>query len=375
MDNGLCLRALTSADSNVGIVKALLISGQCPYNIHQRNSLREAGVDAEIFEDWGIHLSDHLDAILAHAPDVVHLQWPESICRHRDLPEEQILKEFATTLPKFREAGIAVFWTMHNLLPHDRGKETFWREVYLLFAQHCDVCCHHSEWGKQRVLETYHFPHASHVVLRHGYFHEDIFPSAPKEEARQRLNLPDDASVFLNVGAIRPDKQIAELLDAFTGRTNEVLVLAGAASGQYAAQQIERASTMDNVIIHAGYTDDETVCLLANAADCFLFMQGDCHLTSGAPHLSQAHQLPQITLDYPYAREVLGDAAIYIPANNQRFEKLGQLLDSLNREQLAHCREMILQRRRLWHWSVIAAETKQAYEDAVRQVKSKSART
>ncbi|WP_309382464.1 hypothetical protein [Cerasicoccus frondis] len=348
-------------------MKSLLISGRCPYNIHQRNSLREVGVDVEIYEDWGIHLPDHVDAILAREPDVVHLQWPESLCRHKQLSESQILADFEAALPRFRQAGVSVFWTMHNLLPHDRDRETFWRKVYQLFADHCDVCCHHSAWGMQRVKETYRFPYARHVVLRHGYFHEDVFPGGGKIEARSRLALPTEATIFLNVGAIRPDKQIAELLDCFAGRTNEVLMLAGVSNGDYAQQQVRRARSLDNVIISEGFVDDETVSLMANAADCFVFMQGDCHLTSGAPHMSQAHLLPQITLDYPYAREVLGDAALYIPADQNRFARLSKMLDSLDREAITVCREAILHSRRLWHWSVIAEETKHCYFEASQQ--------
>ncbi|WP_269537959.1 glycosyltransferase [Cerasicoccus fimbriatus] len=346
-------------------MKSLLISGRCPYNNHQENSLQEAGVDARIYENWGIHLPEHLDAILDEQPDIVHLQWPESVCRHQEIAPEEILNAFPDVLGRLRTAGIKLFWTMHNLLPHDRAKADFWRRFYQLFADHCDVCCHHSEWGKSVALDAYVYPRAQHVVLRHGYFHQDVFPAVEKSKARQELGLPSDARIFLNVGSLRPDKQVAEIIDVFEGR-QDVLLLAGSANSDYAKQQIARAESLSNVVIHPGFIDDQQVSLMANAADCFLFMQGDHHLTSGAPHLSQAYLLPQITLDFPYAREVLGEGAVYIESSERRFERLASTLDALDTSQLNHVVQSVKSSRRLWHWSVIAEETRAAYLQALR---------
>lgn len=349
--------------NNCGI-KSLLISGRCPYNHHQCASLRDLGVDAVIYENWGIHLPHHLDAILAAEPQIVHLQWPESVTSLKDLSEEQILDDFAVALPRLRESGAKLFWQMHNLLPHDRSRAAFWSKLYQLFADHCDVCCHHSEWGRGQVLATYNFPHARHAILRHGYFHRDVFPAVKKAEARERLGLPATATIYLNVGSLRPDKHIAELLDSFEGR-KEWLVLAGMDSGEYGQAQAARGESMSNVVVHRGFIDDDKVSLLANSADAFLFMQGQNHLTSGAPHLSQMHLLPQITLDYPYAREVLGEDAVYIQAGGDSFAQLADQLDNLDPSQLSHMADNIRKTRAPWHWPTIGRVTKNEYVAAL----------
>lgn len=346
-------------------MKSLIVTGRCPYQLHQRDSIRAVGVDAEIYKNWGIHLPDHVDAILALEPDILHLQWPESLVGiNKERDKATILADFAEVLPRLRQAGVKLFWVMHNLLPHNRQDEGLWPQLYQLFADHVDVCCHHSACGEKIVRETYNFAHADHVILRHGFFHDDVHPALPKQEAREKLGLPQDKTIYLNVGSLRPDKQIAELLDCFEGRETWI-ALAGIVQGEYGAVQADRADAMPNAIVHRGYTDNETVSLLANAADCFVFMQGKHHLTSGAPHLSQAHLLPQITLDYPYAREVMGNDAIYIPANEQRFERLKAATEQLQPEQLAEFAKNLGTSRQPWRWDVIARDTLRAYETAL----------
>lgn len=348
------------------MLKSLLVTGRCPYNLYQESSLREAGVDAEIFMNWGIYLPEHVDEILAKEPGIIHLQWPESLAGMR--PAEEIdLVEFAECLTRLKSRGAKLFWAMHNLLPHDRGKAEFWHELYQVFADHCDVCCHHSEVGREQVLRTYRFEKSRHVILRHGYFEHDVHPPVERALAREQLGLPQDATIYLNVGALRPDKKTSELIECFAKRDHEkeFMVFAGGAGSDYGKAMLERAEAVPNVIIHNGYIPNETVSLLANAADAFLFLHGENHLTSGGPHLSQAHLLPQITVDYPYAREVLGDLAVYIPPEGDRSAALARVLDDLDPTKLRHLRDLLKYQREPWDWSRIGQQTRQAYETSL----------
>lgn len=346
-------------------MKSLIATGRCPYQLHQRDSLQALGVNAELYENWGIHLPDHVEALLAMKPDIIHLQWPESLVGiKQELSDDEILSGFSEALPRLRDSAAKLFWVMHNLLPHDRKRADFWSRLYQVFADHVDVCCHHSRCGEKRVRETYAFKHADHALLRHGFFHGDVYPAVSKAEAREKLGLPRDIILFLNVGSLRPDKQIEEMLNAFTGR-RAWLALAGIVQGEYGERMAERGDAMPNVIVHRGYTENETVSLLANAADCFLFMQGEHHLTSGAPHLSQAHLLPQVSLDYAYAREVMGENAIYIRPDAQRFEQLANTLDGIDSDQLAQFAMNLKATRDPWRWDIIGLETRRAYEKSL----------
>jgi glycosyltransferase involved in cell wall biosynthesis len=356
-------------------MKALLVTGLLPYNIHQHHYLREAGVEAELYGKWGIHLPNEIDGILARKPDLIHLQWPESLCLSGNPPNMESLEEYPPALRRLRESGIPILWTMHNLLPHNRRFESFWRGLYQIFADHCDVCCHHSIQGQERVLQTYTFPkRVRHVILHHGYFDLGVYPPLPKEQARQVLELPPQGRLFLNVGVIRPDKQIDELLDLFEARDREPgnldrdrLVLAGMFFGEYGQHIKERCVGMSNVSMMEGFVDEQTLSRLINAADLFLFVHGADHLTSGAPHLSQAHLLPAIMLDTPYNREVLGDGALYVSDGPEKWARVGEFLDGSADQDLTGLRQALEFGRPPWSWKQIALKTQQVYMDLLSQ--------
>lgn len=348
-------------------MKVVLLTGRVPYNLCQEQSLCEMGIEAQIFMDWGIHLPDHVEEILQLKPDIIHLQWPESLCRYKDLSDESVLKAFTECLPKLKSRGAKLFWTMHNLLPHDRSREALWRKVYQAFAAECDVCCHHSVWGREVVLRSYTFPHQRHELLRHGYVDPAATASIERSAARDRLGIPPTAHVFVSFGGLRPDKRSLELVRVFRDRDpdKDFLLFGGLSNLVYAREVIEEAKSVPNVIIREGWLSDEMVSHYVHAGDTFLYLHGENHLTSGAPHLSQTHLLPQITFDYPYAREVLGTALTPILGNRNPETALHQILDDFDPEQMRGQREVIEQSRHPWNWREIASETRIAYERAL----------
>lgn len=348
-------------------MKSLLITGGCPYNLYQERALQDAGVDARYLRKWGMHLPDCVEEIVSLKPDIIHFQWPEAMTRHQELSDQAILSDFSDALPRLKSSGARIFWAMHNLLPHDRNRVEMWRELYGLFARYCDVCCHHSACGKAKVLETYDFPTAKHVILRHGYFDRDVAPQIGPKEARQRLGLPESARIFCSISSIRPDKYVEELITCFRQRDpgKDILLLAGLAGTDYGKRMIQLADETPNVHLTPGFIDDGLASLMANASDQFIFMHGEHHLTSGAPHLSQAHLLPQITLDYVYAREVMAEAAIYISPGSKRFEALQDCIDRSDPDESASHRKLLEERRSPWSWSLIGRETLKVYEEAL----------
>lgn len=347
-------------------MKSLLVTGNCPYNYYQERSLQEAGVNAHIFGEWGMHLPEHVDAILAEDPDIIHLQWPESLTQHKDRDPQDVVAEVKTALQRLHDSRARIFWVMHNLLPHNREKTQMWQEIWQLYASHCDVACHHSRCGRALATSTYDYGDARHEVLYHGYFDQFDACQLDEQAARQELGLPQQANIYLAVGALRPDKHIRELIECFSQRNPEkdILVLAGNASWtDYGKDMVALGKQHANVFIEEGFIEDDRVSLYASACASFLYMYGENHLTSGSPHMSQAFLLPQISLDYGYAREVLGDGACYIAMDDQRYDRLHTVLDNLSKEQIQQQRQYIAEHRQPWQWSVIASKTKAVYQE------------
>lgn len=344
-----------------------LISGKCPYNLYQEEFLQAQGVDARIIGQYGQHLPDYIDEVLADKPDLIHLQWPESVVAHGDKTDEQILDDLRVMFNKIKSANIPIFWAQHNLLPHKRDRVDLWKPVFGLFAQYCDVACHHSQCGLDLMKETYDYGSCEHAILHHGYFHKESSCILDKASARKELELADNAQIYFGFGALRPDKHIRELLGCFADLDPErhYLVLAGNIWDDYGKEMVAIAEQMPHVRVEVGFIEDARASLYATAADSFIYTYGANHLTSGSPHTSQAHLLPQITLDYPYVREVLGNAASYIPNDDSRYEALAETLNNLDHDQIEQQRALIKDTRDAWYWPKIAEQTKAAYEKAL----------
>ena len=345
-------------------MRVQLLSGRCPYNLYQEECLQDVGVEAEIRGDYGMHLPDFIDEYLALDPDIIHLQWPESLAGAGDKETPLILARFEECFAKIKQRNIPIFWAHHNLLPHKRERLDLWQPLFEMFAQHCDVACHHSECGSALMQNTYDYGACEHIILRHGYFHKESTCTLSKSEARKQLGFPDDIHLYFALGALRKDKYIRELIDSFADLDPQKhhLFLAGNVWDDYGKEMEAKANALDNVHVEVGFVEDERVSLLATAADAFVYMYGASHLTSGSPHTSQAHLLPQISLDYDYAREVLGDGASYIAHDDASYENLKTLIQSLNHEQLAEQRVYLATHRDQWYWPHIAEQTKHAYE-------------
>ncbi len=348
-------------------MKILLVTGNCPYNYYQEESLQLAGLDANIFGEWGMHMPHFTDEMLALKPDIIHLQWPEAMTAHEKIDAQTIISDYTRSFEKIKAQGIKIFWTQHNSLPHARTHLDLWKELYQVFAQYTDVACHHSQCGLEHMCASYDYGDCEHIILHHGYFHKEQSCTLSPADARQEAGLPADAHIYLGIGALRPDKCIRELIDCFKQRDpkKDVLLLAGSIWNDYGKEMVSLAEDVENIIIDPGFIEEAKVSLYANASDAFLYMYGEHHLTSGSPHLSQAHILPQITLDYQYAHEVLGDASSYIAADEHRYEALHTALDSLSSERLREQKTLLANTREPWSWTEIAQQTKAAYEKAL----------
>ena len=130
---------------------------------HYHRSLYDP-IAADVVEtSFGGHLVHRLEAARARLAT-----WMPSTCtgpngsstrRRKPTRSSSLLEETGTTL----------VWTQHNLRPHREVERA--EELYQRFASAAQVVIHHSQWGRDAVLERYRFrADAKHVVLPHGHF-------------------------------------------------------------------------------------------------------------------------------------------------------------------------------------------------------------
>lgn len=292
-----------------------------PYIGLLHGGLSAAGAD--------VRLADRLDpADLAggRRPDVIHLHWLDRYDRPpaflvlglrgaRDLPRRALrrLVETVGNLPaayqwrrwqrlyrlmrqlrRFQTAGGRVAYTVHNLDPHEGGGPADrWGTAALLRL--ADLV-HVHDAGTAEALASRFGRRAGVVVIPHGHYMESYPNTIGHAEARERLNLPETAFIYVTLGLLRPYKGLEELLPAFRAlpEPDALLLLAGKPGpGSYAGTLAALAGGDPRIRLVPDFVPPAEVQLYLNAADVCVLPYRQI-TTSGAALLAFSFGLPVI---------------------------------------------------------------------------------
>ncbi|MBT3272537.1 MAG: glycosyltransferase [Spirochaetales bacterium] len=346
----------------------LLPNKEHPYGNSLQDSLAKCGViPLKCDAGWGFEFHKNLDVIHDLNPDILHLQWPESLCMAQESDDlKALLDDTGAAFSELRKMGTPIVWTMHNLRPHIIFKSEFQTALYELYASNANGVIHHSRCGMDQVLQTYIFSdNTKHAIVRHGYFTAGTESDVSQEAARVRLDLPADSMIYLFCGAFRKDKNIDILVQAMGDRGPKapyMLVMVG--QEQAVAASLYPGHNFDYPnVLWPGRLSFEDLTMYVKAVDSLVFAHGDKHLTSAGPHLSQTYLKPQVCLFSEYNKEVLGDSAFYFQKGDDITGNLRNCLAGITAEMLKNSAKPLEKQREEYHWHSIGAKTKSFYED------------
>lgn len=166
-----------------------------------------------------------------HCGDIVHFHWPSYLYESEGSFQE-ILKSylrFLILLCIVRLRTRNLWWTAHNLMPHEPCRiaclDIIARVVVIRFASRVFV---HGDEAKKILLAKFPFTARKTVVIPHGNWIGFYPPCESSLRARQNLQLPGDAFVYLNFGNCRPYKNLEGVIEAFrkVARPNDILLIA-----------------------------------------------------------------------------------------------------------------------------------------------------
>lgn len=152
-----------------------------------------------IFEEQNFLFSNFI-------PNVVHIQWPESIYRWKKLiGMDSVGLEFVENrLQWYKENKTKFIYTVHNLQPHDDSIK-FDNDIYALFLKYADIIVHHGKDSidqiKQKYKETIN---SNHIVAPHGAYKSEVLPS--KDSILEKYTLPKNKIICTNFGLQRSYK-------------------------------------------------------------------------------------------------------------------------------------------------------------------------
>ncbi len=204
---------------------------------------------------------------------------------------------FGMNLIAARLLGYKTIFTLHDLEPTYPAKPAWVDFLGHYFAVNltCKVIVHCSE-AKRLMTKKYGRKRQVQIVNHPNFI--NYYPnSVSKLAAREKLRLPDDATVFTFFGGIRPNKGIENLISAFQSINDDNfrLVIAGKPNKpmEYAQTLVDLAKTDKRISFFYEQIPDDKVQIFMNSADIVVLPFSKI-LTSGSAILAMSFKRPVI---------------------------------------------------------------------------------
>lgn len=290
--------------------------------------------------------------------DAFHLHWPEWLAFDDVAEHERIADTLA-------DQGIPVVWTAHNLTPHSKEPDRF-DPVYSVWARRTSAVIHHSEWGRDRMLDRYRFaPGAEHVVVPHGHFGAlwfDHLTRLDRRSAEEQLGFAPCSLRIGIVGAPRAEKRTAEFVAGFVASPRSDLQLAVWSLGVG-----ESVPDDPRVVAAEQYRTVDATTYATRLAACDLLAlpfdpNGDM-LATGTVADAIGVGLPVLGSTWGFLTEYLGDARIDLGLAGTA--EVTAAIGALTPEAVANARAAIAARRAAFDWEPIAEATHALFERVV----------
>jgi beta-1,4-mannosyltransferase len=212
--------------------------------------------------------------LLVRPPSVVHLHWPDLtfLSGPRRWRHIARLGLFFGFLRVARLSGTRLVWTVHNLDPHEERATPRIRAAHRrLLMRNVDAFLSLSEEGLAATREAY--PELRTVpgfVTPHGHYRLDYDLTGEMSEARDVLELAQHSRVLVSTGAIRPYKNIPQLIRSFLQRDDDgtILAIAGKPSSAALREEIQQAAGNDpRVRLELSFLSPERMALWLRASN------------------------------------------------------------------------------------------------------------
>jgi beta-1,4-mannosyltransferase len=246
--------------------------------------------------------------LLGRGPRILHLHFFDELTQRRGHVATAVRSLlFLALLMLLRWRGVRLVWTAHNLAPHELHHPRWGFLTYRMVARWCDAIIAHSQ-AARALLEQHYGALPQCVVIPHGSYIGLYGPPHDRAVSRAALGLPLDGPVLLNIGTLRPYKNIEGLIDAFDAlpaATRGILLIAGAAKSRaYADALGARAAAVPGVRLRAEFIDDKRLPVYLAAADLVVLPYRSL-LTSGILLWALSYARPIVAPAFGPVRELL----------------------------------------------------------------------
>lgn len=228
--------------------------------------------------------------------DVWHLHWPEHLLGSSGSFGFSLrLVKFWAKLKIARAKKIKIFWTVHNLRPHERRHPILERIFWRAFLPNLDGIICMTRSGRELLNNEHPLTSTRPIfIIPHGHY-RGVYPDfVGRDDARRVLEIGLDEVVLTFIGQIRDYKGVPNLIRCFSAAAmpDSRLLIAGQPQSEKLAHEIDEAvSGNASVQLHLRFIGEEELQLHLRAADLIVLPYKDI-LNSGSALLALSFDRP-----------------------------------------------------------------------------------
>ena len=238
---------------------------------------------------------------------ILHLHWLELL--YSAPTAGRTIGRLATVLARLawvKARGGKIVYTVHNLRPHEQDAPALNRVANVALSALADALHVHDEQARMEAAQVYGrppkrgygVPTERIFVVPHGSYIGAYPNGCSRQEAREKLGLPEGAIAYLCLGQIRRYKGIEDLIAAFKQLPGDAgscrLVLAGHVHDSAYAESLSQLTRgHENILTRFQYVEDAELQYFMNACDVCVLPYRDI-TTSGAAILAFSFGKPVI---------------------------------------------------------------------------------
>ncbi|GHB83315.1 glycosyltransferase family 4 protein [Persicitalea jodogahamensis] len=164
--------------------------------------------------------------VIKFRPTYLHFDWIVSYYYRRSLWLTLLsVPLFCGQILLARALGTKLVWTLHNVLPHDATYLGIHRFCQRFLARRCVWVRVFAQSTVSRAAAELHVSESKFRVVPEGDYTSSYPGTVSREEARERMQLPSSARIFLYCGLIKPYKGVLELVRYFKDIEQPQLIL------------------------------------------------------------------------------------------------------------------------------------------------------
>lgn len=256
-------------------------------------------------------------------PDVIHLHWLHVFFLCPNVIKACVkMAVFISQICLLKISGVRIVWTVHNLKNHKNQHIIIDKVCGKVIAALSDAIIAHCRFAKKAVVKEFNVSNSDKIhIIPHGHFADFYQNGISSENARKKIGIDKDQTVFLFFGAIEPYKGILDLLKAFKsrGRNDETLLIAGKVCDDKFIETIMTSiADSTNIVFIPGFVPDNEIQIYMNACDVVVFPFKDI-FTSGSVILAMSFGKTCIVPALGCVPELLDESGgfLYNPGNRE----------------------------------------------------------